>query len=120
MHELSLADAVVTIVRDHARGRRVTAVDVKVGRLRQVVPDALTFAFELVATGTNVEGAALNIEHVPVRVRCSVCGTEGEQDEFPFACTHCGALVVDVLSGDELEVEAVELAQEPALSVGGR
>jgi hydrogenase nickel incorporation protein HypA/HybF len=120
VHELALADAVVTIVREHARGRRVTAIEVKVGRLRQVVPDALAFAFELVAQGTNVEGARLELEHVPVRVRCRTCAAEGEQREFPLGCASCGCLDVDVVAGDELLVECVELAEEPVLSVGGR
>ena len=35
----------------------MTAVEVEVGRLRQVVPDALEFAFELVARETPLEGA---------------------------------------------------------------
>jgi hydrogenase nickel incorporation protein HypA/HybF len=120
VHELSLADAVVAIVRDHAQGRRVAGVDVRVGRLRQVVPDALAFAFELVAAGTNVEGATLNIEHVPVRVQCTACGAATEQQEFPFACAACGSLAVDVVAGEELLVDAVELDEEPVLSLGGR
>ena len=51
MHELSIADAVVRIASRHAGGRRVAKVEVQVGHLRQVVPDALTFAFELVGAG---------------------------------------------------------------------
>jgi hydrogenase nickel incorporation protein HypA/HybF len=118
VHELSLADAVVTIARDHARGRRVTSVEVKVGRLRQVVPDALEFAFELVAAGTEVEGAELRVEHVPVRVQCARCGTESEADDFPLACADCGSVDVDVITGDELLVESLELEEE--VPVGGR
>ena len=53
MHELSIADA---IVRDRraARGRAADrdASRCKVGHLRQVVPDALEFAWSLVAEGT--------------------------------------------------------------------
>jgi hydrogenase nickel incorporation protein HypA/HybF len=113
MHELSIADAVVTIAREHARGRRVTSVEVKIGRLRQVVPDALEFAFELVAAGTNVEGAALEVEHVPARVRCTSCNEVTEVNEFPFACALCGSLDVEVIAGDELLVESLELADEP-------
>ena len=118
MHELSLADAVVTIARDHARGRRVTRVDVKIGLLRQVVPEALEFAFELVAAGTEVEGAELRVEHVPVRVRCARCEAESEAPEFPLACAGCGSVDVEVVAGDELLVESLEL-EEPTL-VGGR
>ena len=118
MHELSLAGAVVAIARDHARGRRVAAVDVRIGRLRQVVPEALEFAFELVAAGTEVEGAELRVEHVPVRVRCARCEIESEAPEFPLACAGCGSVDVDVVAGDELLVESLEL--EEAVPVGGR
>jgi hydrogenase nickel incorporation protein HypA/HybF len=118
VHELSLADAVVTIARDHARGRRVTRVDVKIGRLRQVVPDALEFAFELVAAGTEVEGAELRVEHVPARVRCARCAVESDADEFPLACARCGSVDVDVVAGEELLVESLELEEE-GIPVGG-
>ena len=105
MHELSIADAVVTIAREHARGRRVTSIEVKIGHLRQVVPDALEFAFELVAAGTEVEGATLEVVHVPVRVRCARCDAESEAPEFPLTCSKCGSLDVEVVAGDELRVE---------------
>src|SRR5918912_2891631 len=104
VYERSSAYAVVTIARDHARGRRVTSVEVRIGRLRQVVPDALGFAFELVAAGTEVEGAELRVEHVPVRVRCARCAAESEAREFPLACAECGSVDVEVVAGEELQV----------------
>src|SRR5205085_607800 len=61
MHELSIAQSVVEIAERHAAGRRVQKVELQVGYLRQVVPSALTFSFELVAQGTLVEGAELDI-----------------------------------------------------------
>ena len=76
MHELAIAGSVVRIVCEHAGGRRVARVELKVGRLRQVVPSSLAFAFELVATGTEAEGAELVIEDVPVTGRCRGCATE--------------------------------------------
>ncbi len=115
MHELSLADAVVQICCEHAGDRRVTSVELKVGHLRQVVPDALTFAFELVAQGTPVEGAELQIVSVPARVVCKACGTETEIEQFPLACAACGGLAVEVVAGEEFHVESLEIetAQEP-------
>jgi hydrogenase nickel incorporation protein HypA/HybF len=109
VHELALADAIVSVAAGHADGRRVARVEVKVGALRQVVPGALSFAFALVAEGTPVEGAELAIEEVPVRVACRECGAEGPSPELPLACPRCGALVVDVLAGEELQVEALEV-----------
>jgi hydrogenase nickel incorporation protein HypA/HybF len=125
VHELSIADAIVAIASDHAQGRRVLAVDVRVGRLRQVVPDALEFAFEVVAAGTGIAGAALNVEHVPARVLCAGCNAESIQDGFPLTCTRCGSLDVEIVAGDELLVESLELedeqiAEEQSTLVGGR
>ena len=68
MHELSIAQAIVDIASRNARGSRVTRVHVRVGHLRQVVPSALEFSFELCAHGTAVEDAALELEVVPIDV----------------------------------------------------
>jgi hydrogenase nickel incorporation protein HypA/HybF len=114
MHELSIAESIVRVAEAHADGRRVTAVEVRVGALRQVVPAALEFAFELVARGTPVEGAALELEEVPAKVSCRSCGAVSEIDLFPLACRTCGGLDVDVVSGEELLVESLELEEELA------
>jgi hydrogenase nickel incorporation protein HypA/HybF len=113
VHELSIAEAIVRIAEDHAGGRRVTKVEVTVGHLRQVVPSALEFSFELVAAGTVAEGAELVLKHVPVEARCRGCAAKTPQAGFPLACGACGALDIDVVAGDELFVEAVELEEVP-------
>jgi hydrogenase nickel incorporation protein HypA/HybF len=112
MHELSIADAVVTIASRHAAGRKVTRVDLRVGHLRQVVPDSLTFAFELVSAGTELEGAELVIEEVPATVRCGACAAETTLVEFPAHCSACGGFDVEVTGGDELLVDSLELELE--------
>jgi hydrogenase nickel incorporation protein HypA/HybF len=119
MHELSIADAIVTIAARHAAGRRVTAVHVRIGRLRQVVPAALTFAFELVACGTTVEGAVLELEDVAMAGRCRSCGVAGTLDGFPVRCPACGDLDVELTAGEELLVEEIEVEDE-VLTTSGR
>jgi hydrogenase nickel incorporation protein HypA/HybF len=119
MHELSIADAVVTIASRHAAGRKVTRVELRVGHLRQVVPDALRFAFELVAQGTEVEGAELVMEEVPAMVRCRECGAETVLEAFPAHCAACGTLDVDVAGGDELLVDSLELETDALIGTGG-
>ena len=114
MHELSIAEAVVEIAARHARGRRVYKVALKVGHLRQVVPSALEFAFELVATGTALEGAELAIEDVPATGNCRACGERAVMSEFPLQCPACGGIDVAVVSGEELLVDSLELEEELA------
>ncbi len=119
MHELSIAQALMTIVEGHARGRRVTAVEVKVGHLRQVVPSALEFAFELVAEGTPAQGARLALDEVPAAGRCRDCGARTDFEGFPLACGACGSSRVEITHGEELLVEALELEEESALATSG-
>lgn len=120
MHELSIAESVVGIATDHARGRPVAAVHVKVGHLRQVVPSALEFAFELLASGTELDGARLEIEAVPAAGRCRECGSESVLEGFPLTCTRCGSLDVGVIAGEELLVDELELDDVLTTTGGAR
>jgi hydrogenase nickel incorporation protein HypA/HybF len=115
MHELSIAEAVVEVASRHAGGRRVRSVEVLVGHLRQVVPSALEFAFELVTVGTALEGAELVIEDVPARGRCRACGEESVMEAFPLQCARCGGLDLEILAGEELLVDSLEVESETAL-----
>jgi hydrogenase nickel incorporation protein HypA/HybF len=112
LHELAIAESVVEIARRHAAGRQVTKVYLKVGHLRQVVPSALTFSFELVAQGTPVEGAELEVEEIPVTGKCRECGAENHLTEFPLQCRACGAFDLEILQGEELYVESLELEEQ--------
>ncbi len=118
MHELSIAQAIVDVASRHAGDSRVARVYVRVGRLRQVVPSALEFSFALCAHGTPVEGAELELEQVAIGVICRSCGAESEADDFPLACAACGDLNVDVVQGEELQVESLELDAELTTSGG--
>jgi hydrogenase nickel incorporation protein HypA/HybF len=111
VHELSLSSAIVNTVVKHAEGRRVTAVHMRIGALRQVVPDSLDFYFDIVARETVCEGAALEQELIPARLRCGGCEREWEM-EFPmFRCESCGGADVSVVSGDEFEVESIDVEE---------
>ena len=110
MHELSVADAVLAIARAHAGERRLVAVELEVGHLRQVVPSALAFAFELLAPGV-----ALELTQVPAAGRCRACGAETVLGEFPLTCAACGGLDVDVVRGNELSVQSIEV-EDPVLN----
>jgi hydrogenase nickel incorporation protein HypA/HybF len=123
MHELSVSSAIVDTVERHAAGRRVSVVSLRIGRMRQVVPDSLSFYFEIVSRGTVCEGARLDQELVEALLRCEDCGNEWdpapplEHDGIPgpipgFRCPGCGSADSETLGGDELEVEAIEVMEE--------
>jgi hydrogenase nickel incorporation protein HypA/HybF len=111
LHELSIAESVIRIASRRANGRRVMKVQMRVGHLRQVVPSALTFGFGLLAEGTSVEGAELEVEQVPAEGRCRGCGVESRLDGFPLQCEGCGSFDLDILKGEELMVDSLELEE---------
>ena len=111
MHELSIAESVVSIASRQADGRRVTKVQMKVGHLRQVVPSALAFGFELLAEGTPVEDAELEMEQVPAEGRCRGCGVESRLGNFPLQCPGCESFDLEILKGEELMVDSLELEE---------
>jgi hydrogenase nickel incorporation protein HypA/HybF len=119
LHELAIADSVVEIAGRHAAGRRVTKVYLKVGHLRQVVPSALAFSFELVAQGTLVEGAELEMEEIPATGSCRGCGAESQLECFPLQCGTCGGFDLRILEGEELYVESLELEEQPDQELTG-
>ncbi|MGH3105689.1 MAG: hydrogenase maturation nickel metallochaperone HypA [Rubrobacteraceae bacterium] len=114
MHELAIAESVVRIAERHADGRRVTQVYLKVGHLRQVVPSALAFGFELVAQETLVEGAELVLEEVPATGKCRACGSESRLEGFPLQCKACGGFDLEIIAGEELYVESLEIEDQTA------
>jgi hydrogenase nickel incorporation protein HypA/HybF len=114
MHEFSIAAAVVDTAVKHAAGRRVKVVSVRFGRLRQVVPESLELAFGVLSRETVCEDARLDWEVVEARLRCAPCAHEWVIDAPAFRCPRCGGADVAVLSGQELEVESIEVEEETA------
>ena len=111
MHELSLSGAIVNTVVKHAAGRRVSVVWLRVGRLRQVVPDTLDFYFGFVARDTVCEGARLEQEIVAAVLSCAACERTWEIDMPDFRCPSCGRGGVEVVTGNEFEVESIDVEE---------
>ena len=117
MHELALSSAIVNTVVAHADGRMVTAVNMRVGALRQVVPDTLDFYFGFVSKGTVCEGARLEQELISARVRCASCEREWALDMPVFTCPDCGrGAQVEVVSGSEFEVESIDVEEAECIA----
>ena len=116
MHELSLAGAVIDTATRHADGRRITAVHLRVGHLRQVVPDSLQFCFGMVARESVCEGARLELEVIPAVLRCRACAHEWTIEEPPFRCPGCAGGDVSPVRGEELEVESIEIEEAACIA----
>jgi hydrogenase nickel incorporation protein HypA/HybF len=125
MHELSLSSAILETVLRHADGRPVSSVEIRLGRLRQVVPDSLEFYFEIVSQETLAAGAGLEMELVDALMRCASCSHEWDPAPSPaedesqvmllpqFRCPVCAETGAEVVTGEEFEVDSI-IVEEPA------
>ena len=75
----------------------------------RVVPDALSFCFELATVSTPLEGAALEILEEDGRAHCRTCAADFSLTD-PFLLCDCGSADVELLSGRQLSVMSVEVA----------
>ncbi len=109
VHELSVCDAIVGTTLKRAEGRPVTQVTVRIGHLRQVVPDALQLGWEILTESTELKGCALSIEQVPAAVKCQECEAETTLDLPILICGSCASFDVTLLSGEEFLIVSMEV-----------
>jgi hydrogenase nickel incorporation protein HypA/HybF len=108
MHELGIARSIVGIVSEAAGGRPVTRVTLEIGKLSGVMADAIAFCFPVVAQGTPLEGATLDIREVEGRARCTACGAEFATPALYTPCP-CGSRQSVRIAGEELNIKTMEL-----------
>jgi hydrogenase nickel incorporation protein HypA/HybF len=111
VHELSVAQAIAQTAARHAGDRPVREVRVRIGHLRQVVPDALEFAWTLLVEGSTLDGSRLEVEHVPAVVSCAWCHERTTLDLPVLACAGCGSTDVSIESGEEFEICWIDVAE---------
>ena len=112
MHELSVCRALLeqlAAIAENNEAHRIGAITLRIGPLAGVEPQLLRTAFRLASVGSVAENASLAIEHVPLRVRCQECGAETGATTTKLCCGVCGDWRTQLISGDELLLESVEL-----------
>jgi hydrogenase nickel incorporation protein HypA/HybF len=117
MHELSIAEELVRVIREelcaHPNARLKTAL-VRVGALRLIEPMTLECCFGAAACDTPVAGARLRVEQVEAAARCCQCGREFAVEHNWFECPQCGAIGAELLHGNELQLVSLEIEKEMA------
>jgi hydrogenase nickel incorporation protein HypA/HybF len=117
MHELSVAQSIVEIIQQHipeSEWGHVAAVRLKIGAVAGVVPDSLEFSFQAVIAESLLRHAHLEIESVPFRIHCNACDTTSENEVGFALCSTCGSTDTKILSGSELHITEIELAEPEA------
>jgi hydrogenase nickel incorporation protein HypA/HybF len=111
MHEIRIAEDLSTIVLETARKEnlsKVTKVNISFGQMIQIVPDIFEFTFRETVRNSVVENAELDIEIVPVKMRCTKCGGDFQVKENRFTCNICNSTDLEIIQGKELFIKSIE------------
>lgn len=116
MHELGVTKTIAEAVLKHAEAhgaRRVTAVNLIVGDMRNLEEVWVTRYFRRVAQGTIAEDAEVHITYVPIAFYCNECQATFTLDVHRnerMHCPECGGTDFSLVTGKELTIASIELA----------
>lgn len=112
MHELSITEHLLADCIREAEAMnasRIRTIRLCIGQLRGIVPECIQIYLDMLAEGTIAEGARIESETPPVRVRCLDCGQDGDITSHHLECPHCGSLRLRLLSGKEFYIKSLEV-----------
>jgi hydrogenase nickel incorporation protein HypA/HybF len=115
MHELSIAYEINGIVDQYVNAEQrkyIKSVRVRIGKLQNILPDSLNFCFEAINSSGNSIVPKLEIELVPITLKCNKCGSVNEIEGLAFSCIDCGNTDIMMITGNELSVKEIELFEE--------
>jgi hydrogenase nickel incorporation protein HypA/HybF len=120
MHEVAAMRGIVSLALEkmaEAGGKRVTSLEMVLGRSGHMSEGAARQNFELLAKDTAVEGAVLNISWIPAVYQCFNCARRFEshlpQDEV--TCPDCGGVAIEVEHHDDCYLSSIEVADDDTL-----
>lgn len=114
MHEMGIALQIIEIaaasIPAEMKPVKVDSIRIRVGKMSAVIPDNLNFCFEVASKDTEVEGASLCIDEVPVVARCKSCNHQWTLSGPAFRCDSCQSGDIELISGQELDIVSIEIA----------
>lgn len=111
MHELAIAQDLSAIVLEVAVKEnlsKVAKVNITFGQMVQIVPYIFEFAFRESVRDSIASDAELNLEIVPVKMKCRQCGNDFQVNENNFACGNCSSTDLEIVHGNELFINSIE------------
>jgi hydrogenase nickel incorporation protein HypA/HybF len=115
MHELSVTESVLDIACKHAekaQAAKVTDIYLVIGRLSSIVDDSVQFYWDVISKDTLCENAKLHFRRIPAELVCLDCSNKYELNQELTPCPACGSARVRVLTGDEFNLESIEIVKE--------
>ncbi len=112
MHELSLCEDMIGLLQERAKAdhyKQIKRIQLEVGKLSCVEPDALIVAFNAAAKDSIAENAALKVNEIPGLGWCDQCALEVTIEQRFDTCPHCNGYPLEIRQGDKMRIKHVEV-----------
>lgn len=112
MHETGLVQNIIEIVEqeiDKHGIKKIASVHLSAGVLSCVVPEQMTFCFEILKMNSCLADAELKIEMVPITYGCPLCRKEFTAEGITLHCPYCLSERLELITGRELQISYLEV-----------
>ncbi|HKZ43535.1 MAG TPA: hydrogenase maturation nickel metallochaperone HypA [Anaerolineales bacterium] len=112
MHELAVSESILKIALENAEkahASSIKSINLEIGQLASLVDESINFYWDIISEGTIAQGAVLTINRISVEMRCFDCGKVFIPDGESFECPDCSSIRVQVIRGDEMRVESIDV-----------
>ena len=111
MHELALVRSIFSTLEETLEVeemKKVTRVDLKIGKLANVEPILLQNAFKAFQE-SHLEYKQVQLETmmVDIVVHCHSCEEDSKVEQYKFMCKKCGTPTTHIISGEELLIHQI-------------
>ncbi len=113
MHEMGIAQEILKLALNSAQERhaaQIRSINIKIGEFTAIEPECISFYLGLLAKDTLAQDASIRIETLPLKLKCQDCQTDSiPAPPYEFSCPACGGQNLDILQGQELYLESIEI-----------
>lgn len=112
MHEFSVTQSILALVLEKAEdagAERISRINLVIGELSGIVDDCVQFYWDFLSKDTIAAGAELSFSRPPAQMRCRSCAAVFTPENGTWACPECQSPGLEIISGNELMVESIEV-----------
>jgi len=120
LHELSLAQDVLTIIEQSAlkeNFKHVREITISIGKLAGVEIDSFVFALEHVAESGVLQGSKINITQPEAHATCNKCRSNFVVNTRWDNCPTCLRHDTQITSGEQLQIIDLIVSDQDKLSL---
>jgi hydrogenase nickel incorporation protein HypA/HybF len=118
MHELSVTESILDIATSHAKeagAKKVTQINLVIGRLSSIIDDSVQFYWDSLSEGTICENSKLSFKRLPAILHCTACQIDYQIENELTPCPRCGGYQTTIKGGEEFFVESIEIEKDPEM-----